>query len=117
MNLDQAIAKHAEWKLKFRSAISSRSTMDVAAVSQDNCCDLGRWLHGEAKAKFGALGSYARCVSDHADFHAHAGRVAQTINAKRYADAEDMIKAGTPYMRSSSTVAVSIMGLKREAGL
>jgi len=26
--------------------------MDAATISKDNCCDLGKWLHGEAKIKF-----------------------------------------------------------------
>ncbi len=32
MNLDEAVAKHAEWKVKFRSAMERRETMDHPAI-------------------------------------------------------------------------------------
>ena len=51
MDLDQAIAKHAEWKLKFRSAISKQETMDVTTIAKDNCCDLGAYS-GERDRRF-----------------------------------------------------------------
>jgi methyl-accepting chemotaxis protein len=66
MDLKHAIEKHAEWKLKFRSAISKKETMDAGNISKDTCCDLGKWLHGEAKAKLGSLKSHSVCVSKHA---------------------------------------------------
>ena len=55
MDLDQAIAKHAEWKFMFRSAIFKKETLDVNSIARDDCCELGKWLHLEAKAKFGDL--------------------------------------------------------------
>ncbi len=48
MDLDQAVAKHAEWKVKFRKAISAKEQLDTASIAKDNCCELGKWLHGEA---------------------------------------------------------------------
>ena len=32
MDLDHAIQKHAEWKLRFRSAIAKHETLDAAAI-------------------------------------------------------------------------------------
>ncbi len=117
MNIDSAIAKHAEWKLKLRSAILKQDTIDAATISKDNCCDLGKWLHGEAKAKFTRLSSYTECVAKHAAFHVEAGKVATTINSKKYAEAETMLNAGTPYTAASNAVGSAIMRLKKEAGL
>ena len=115
MDLDLAVKKHAEWKLKFRSAISNKETMDVATISKDNCCELGKWLHGEAKHKLGHLASYLDCVGKHAVFHTEAGKVASAINAKKYAEAESMIDAGTSYHAVSGAVGTAIMRLKRES--
>lgn len=117
MDLNTAIEKHAEWKMKFRSAISKKETMDAGTISKDNCCELGKWLHGEAKAKFGSLQSHSACVAKHAAFHVEAGKVAQAINAKKYVEAEAMLNAGTPYAASSSSVGVAILQLKKEAQL
>lgn len=50
MDLNNAIAKHSEWKTKLRSAITRKETLDASTISKDNCCDLGKWLHGEAKS-------------------------------------------------------------------
>ncbi len=117
MNLDQAIEKHTQWKMKLRSAISNQETLDVLSISKDNCCDFGKWLHGEAKPQVGHLASYADTVSRHSAFHVEAGKVASAINAKKYTEAEAMLGYGTPYESTSSAVGVSIIRLKKEAKL
>jgi methyl-accepting chemotaxis protein len=115
MDLDSAISKHAEWKMKFRNAISKQETLDALSISKDNCCDLGQWLHGEGRKQFGALPSHGTCVLKHAAFHAQAGKVAEAINSKRYAEAEGMLGGGTQYSAASSEVGVSVMRLRKEA--
>jgi methyl-accepting chemotaxis protein len=117
MDLESAIGKHAEWKMKFRSAISKQEQLDAATIAKDNCCDLGKWLHGEAKGQFARLENYKNCLQNHADFHVEAGKVARAINARNYAEAEAMIGGGTPYSRVSSAVGVAIMALKKETRL
>lgn len=117
MDLDQAIGKHTEWKAKFRLAISKKEPMDAKTISKDDCCDLGKWLHGEAKAKLATFASYSECMNKHAEFHVEAGKLARAINAKQYAKAEAMLGTGTPYAEVSSAVVVAIMRLKKEAGL
>ena len=117
MDLNQAIGKHAEWKMKFRSAITKQESMDAETISKDNCCELGKWLHGEARTTLGKFASHAECISRHAAFHVEAGKVARAINARKYAEAEAMIGSNTPYAAASSAVGVAIMHLKKEAGL
>jgi methyl-accepting chemotaxis protein len=115
MDLDSAIGKHAEWKLKLRSAIAKKEHMDAATISKDNCCDLGKWLHGEAKTKYGQLSSHSECIKKHAAFHIEAGKVASAINSQKFAEAETMLGSGTPFSASSSAVGVAILSLKKEA--
>lgn len=117
MDLDQAIQKHAEWKIKFRSAISKQETMDAATISKDNCCDFGKWLYGDAKTKIGHYASYSECVTKHAAFHVEAGKVATAINHKKYVEAEKMIGSNTSYASASTAVAGTILKLKKEAKL
>ena len=112
MDFDTAITKHSEWKLKFRNAMANHETMDAASITKDNCCEFGKWLYGEAKARFHSLPDYPKCVSDHAAFHVEAGKVAVAINAKKYAEAESMLATGTPYTKASFAVGGSIYGLK-----
>ncbi|MBI2384102.1 MAG: CZB domain-containing protein [Gammaproteobacteria bacterium] len=117
MDLNHAIEKHAEWKVKFRSAIGRHESMDAATIAKDNCCELGKWLHGEGKATHGTLPGYAQCLAKHAAFHVEAGKVAHAINARKYGEADTMLGAGSAYVQASSAVAIAIMQLKKESGL
>lgn len=117
MDLDQASQAHATWKVKLRAAIAKKETLDAATIAKDNCCPLGQWLHGDAKARFGRWASYTECVTRHAGFHREAGAVAHLINAGAYAQAEAALNAGTPYAAASGQVASAILGLKKEAAL
>ncbi|MFZ6751687.1 CZB domain-containing protein [Undibacterium sp. Ren11W] len=117
MDLSLAVAKHVEWKTKLRSAIIKKETLDAASISADNCCELGKWLHGDAKAKMSGLASYKDTLSKHAVFHKEAGKVASAINAQKYAEAEAMLGAGTAYAAASSAVGVAIGAFKKEAKL
>jgi methyl-accepting chemotaxis protein len=117
MNLDNAIAAHAEWKLKFRNAIQKKEQLDAASISLDNKCPLGQWLHGEAKGKYSGLASYGACIAKHAEFHKCAGNVAKSINSGKYAEAEAMLNGGTPYSAASSAVGAAIISLRKEAAI
>jgi methyl-accepting chemotaxis protein len=117
MNLDDAITAHAEWKMKLRRAIQAKESLDVASISSDDKCPLGQWLHGEAKGRYARLTSYGTCLANHAEFHRCAGKVATTINAGNYSEAEAMLANGTPYAAASNAVGVAIIGLRREASL
>jgi len=114
IDLDKALEKHSEWKVKLRTAISKHEEMDVATISKDNCCDLGKWLHGDAKSRLAHQPSYSECVSKHAAFHVEAGRVATMINAKKYSEAETMLGAGSSFVSASTAVGVAIMRLKKD---
>ncbi|MCP5269507.1 MAG: CZB domain-containing protein [Zoogloeaceae bacterium] len=114
MNLDTAIGKHAEWKVKLRSAIARQETLDAESIAKDNCCELGKWLHSEAKEKYAAMHSYSPCVETHAAFHLEAGKVAAMINARKYSEAEAMLGSGSAYSKASTAVASAIMRLTKE---
>jgi methyl-accepting chemotaxis protein len=117
MDLNQAVAKHLEWKTTLRTAITRQANLDVKTVSADNCCELGKWLHGDAKKQFSNLNSYKNTLQKHAEFHTEAGRVATAINSKKYAEAETMLGAGTAYAKASTAVGIAIGSFKQEAGL
>ncbi|MBU6259282.1 MAG: CZB domain-containing protein [Burkholderiales bacterium] len=117
MDLAQASSAHTEWKVKLRMAITKREQTDAATIGRDDCCALGKWLHGEAKSKYSKLKSYSTCLTQHAAFHREAGAVAAAINRQDYAKAEKMLDAGTPYATISASVITAILGLKKEAAL
>ena len=112
MDLDSAIQKHAQWKFKFKDALHSKEHMDAAAISKDNNCEFGKWLHGDAKAQLGKEVSYTECVADHAAFHVEAGKIAAAINAKKPDEAARLMAAGSAFDQASKRVSISIIELK-----
>lgn len=113
MDLDKAISAHAEWKTKFRAAISKKERMDVSTIAKDNCCELGKWLHGDGAKQFSANQRFAACRQKHADFHREAGKVAQAINDGKLVEAEAMLNSGTAYGNASNEVGAAVIQLKR----
>ena len=115
MDLDIAIQKHVQWKYKFRDALHNKEQMDAAAISKDNNCEFGKWLYGDAKAQFGKVSNYAKCVTEHAAFHVEAGKIAVLVNAQNAVEAERLMATGSAYDQASKRVAVSIIELKNAA--
>ncbi len=117
IDLNSAIKAHADWKLKLRHAITAHETLDAETVSRDDCCMLGKWVHGPDGKKFGHFPVFSDLVRRHADFHREAGQVAQTINRQEYAQASQMLEANAPFSKASQVVIHAIRQLKMEAGV
>ena len=114
MILDQAIPAHAQWKYKFRSAIMKKERIDATIVFKDDCCLLGKWLHGAGATQFGHNPLFMRCLQKHADFHREAGEVAQAISEGRFDEADAMLNCGTAYCTAASDANAAIIGLKQD---
>ncbi len=117
MDLQEAIRAHSDWKTKLRGAISSKSQLDVSTIARDDCCALGKWLHGESRPTYGPLASHKACVTKHASFHKEAAKVAGAINKGSYGEALEMLELGKAYALASNEVVFAIGALKREAKL
>lgn len=117
MDLDKALAAHADWKVKLRVALTDHQPLDADAISSDCKCELGRWLHGEGKAAHWSSPNFRQCFEAHADIHRAAGSVARAINAKDFAGAERQLELNTPFAEASSAVAVAVRRLKRETDI
>jgi hypothetical protein len=115
MDFDAAIAAHADWKVNFRIALATHSTVDAQRACSDKNCALGHWLHGEARAKLAGDKTYLQCVEAHRDFHDAAGEVASAINRKDFQRAADMIEVGSKFHDASMRVAVAVRRLKAMA--
>lgn len=113
MNLDDAISAHAQWKTKFRMAITKHETMDAATIGKDNCCELGKWLYGEGRSLHSSKPQFTALLAKHKAFHGEAGKVATVINAKKFEEAEKMISGASPFGVASNEVGMAISSLKR----
>lgn len=115
MDFDAAIAAHADWKVNFRIALATRTTVDAQRACSDRTCALGHWLHGEARASLAGDKTYLQCVEAHREFHEAAGEVAQAINRHEFERAADMIDVGSKFHDASMRVAVAVRRLKTMA--
>lgn len=117
MDLESAFQKHGGWVEEFCAAIFNQDTVDAATYGKDNNCELGKWLYGEGKTRYGKLNAYSILISSHAAFHKVAGEVAQAINAKNYELAELLLDKEGSYAMASHAVRIAILKLKEEAQL
>lgn len=114
MDLDKALAAHADWKVKLRIALATKQKLDAANIASDCQCDFGRWLQSDGKRAHGTSASFKSCVEGHSEFHRCAGLIAHKINAADYAGAERELEAGQPFSKASGLVAVAVRRLKME---
>ena len=115
MKFHEALHAHVKWTLQFKDAIEREEALDIAAISAADRCELGMWLHGEARAKYGTLGAYSDCIAKHNHLHRVAGELAERINAGDYAQAATMLHDGSPYTEASIEMGVAISKLRDEA--
>jgi chemoreceptor zinc-binding protein len=115
MHLGNAITAHNEWKERFRTAIAKRDIIDMATVSADNCCALGKWLYGEGRRLFGKLPSHTHCVATHKNFHREAEKIAEAINSHNFVEAESMLGTNTLFSETSNALTAAILQLKKDA--
>jgi hypothetical protein len=114
INLENAIKAHADWRSKLRLAAQTGEQLDAQTVGRDDCCELGKWLHGPGQSKCGSKPSFVTLISAHRDFHKEAGKVAQTINSGNPGAAEHMLGSDTGFSKASANVTRLIVQLRTE---
>jgi hypothetical protein len=77
LNLKQVLDAHTAWKERLIKILNGtcEETPDIAVVSQDDKCLLGKWLYSEGNALYGHLPEYESARKVHAEFHVCAGEV------------------------------------------
>ena len=112
INVDEIIDAHREWKIKLRQAIDDGTRVDVATLVRDDCCALGRWIHGDGQ-RLSARRTFTELVERHTHFHRVAGSVGQLINDQRIEEAEDALAPGTPFAAATADVVTVLANAKR----
>ena len=112
VDVDVFIDAHRQWKVKLRDAIENHAQVDVAALSRDDCCALGKWIYGDGQ-RLGARAGFVDLIGRHKRFHSVAGGVAEMINHRRYRQAEEALAPGTPFSQATSEVVLTLSSAKR----
>ena len=113
MDLQQASLKHTEWEIRFREAVFMQEDMDEGSVGRDDCCELGKWLHGPGQSRFSQLSVYQTCLSRHAIFHLEAAKIAGLVKRKQFGEAEQALEGGA-YAVAASAVSVAVEQLRQQ---
>ena len=103
-----ALHAHRHWKIRLADYVrsGSRDRMDYRAVGRDDRSELGQWIHGDARRRWGHLPSFGLLRSTHALFHLAAGHIVLLHHQGRTAEALRLMRGGE-YPRQS----LKVMGL------
>lgn len=84
INIYGAIESHIAWKVRLTNYLEGRSNevLHSNEISVDYRCELGKWIHGPGKARFGDVMLFQKMTEEHARFHLDAARVVDAHQAK-----------------------------------
>jgi hypothetical protein len=104
--IQKAIAAHASWKARLRTAIDTgKFDVTSAVVRRDNQCEFGKWLYGpDFTAGEKATQNYRAAVELHAKFHQEAANVVDFATSGRKSEAEQAIGLEGGYSKASSAL-------------
>jgi methyl-accepting chemotaxis protein len=80
---------HVKWKMRLVQFIGGQSheSFDETAVSCDDKCDLGKWIHGPA-TQHSSLAEYKNLRISHAEFHKTVGAIVKCVHAHKTDEAK-----------------------------
>lgn len=112
MNFDEAIAAHANWKMKLSAYVKNPDkSVNAAVLATDNHCALGKWIYGEG-LKFANLPEYQELKKGHAAFHQAAAAIVKRADAGEQVSEEVNLGAQSDYNKLSTQVVTQIMKMK-----
>ncbi|MDD2729996.1 MAG: CZB domain-containing protein [Malikia sp.] len=113
LDFDRAIESHHQWRVTLRNSIARKLKVDVDRLRRDDCCELGRWLHGSAGQGWGSNPAFTRLLQHHRDFHQEAGRIGDLINQSQLREAERLVGPGQPFNKAGLQVVADIVALRQ----
>ena len=102
---------HLKWKTRLRDAIRSGETFDLGTVRRDDCCDLGKWLHGPGGKRWGHQPGFTQLMSTHATFHQEAGRVAEAANRGDASQVARLLDVGSAFSQATQATVLALKAL------
>jgi hypothetical protein len=117
LNVKTAIEAHIKWKNRLKGAIDGSGTevIDPNTVSRDDLCELGKWLNGEGKRRFGDHPEFGKILAHHTHFHRCAGHTLNLALDGKLIEAEQELNNGD-FARVSLNVSLHLMRLWRDVG-
>lgn len=113
LDINMAIAAHENWKLRLQAFLDGSSTEQFSpeVICFDDRCDLGKWIHGEGRARLGAFPGFTALMGHHKMFHYAASNVVALSNAGKEEDARKMLRE--QFSKFSSEVVQGLSDLQQ----
>ena len=112
MDFDEAVLAHIAWKERlFECLIRRDGSLNPSELEVDNCCELGRWIHGEG-SQYSGYPEYTTLRREHARFHKAVGDVVKGALLGLSIKPETLLGTGSEFGRASAAVVTAIVALK-----
>lgn len=104
ISFEKAIEAHLAWKRRLFDQLSSNHLTDIHPddIRSDAKCEVGAWIYGHGRKRYGELNSFQKLREEHARFHEIASEVVRLAQSNRKQDAQELLD--TEFRRSSSYV-------------
>lgn len=111
MNVQEAIAAHAQWKIKLAGYLKNPdNSVSYDQLAADNRCELGKWIYAEGAAYQGTP-EYEAVRSTHAKFHKAAAAVLRKANITASLDATTVLGPQSDFGAASNAVVLALKAL------
>ena len=93
LNIREVVKAHVQWHKHFVEVIDGGKSLDVEAdkVGMDIHCELGQWIHGYGRQRFGSHKEFKRLYVTHQDFHKASGDLVKLLRAGKRDKALDLL--------------------------
>lgn len=114
MDFDEAIRAHSSWKMKLSNYIRKPDkSIKAEEVTQDNKCDLGKWIYGEGK-KYESFSEFGILKSEHAKFHKCAADVVKKADLGQSVSEDVQLGGNSDFSKASNAVVSALMAMRRK---
>jgi hypothetical protein len=115
MDFQEQARLHVKLRDELNAAINEERAVDAALLKTDRQCTIGGWLHGEGRTRWAGNHAFLGLFETHKAFHAMAGAVAERINRREFAEAQRMLRAGTPFALALADLNAAFRRMKAAA--
>jgi methyl-accepting chemotaxis protein len=114
MDFDQWVTAHVAWKTKLKAYIAKPDhSLTPAEASQDNRCDLGKWIASEG-AKHASLPEFQKLRTEHTRFHKAAADIIRRVDSRQNVSEDVALGAKSEFSSASAAVISAIIAVKNK---
>ena len=93
VDFDAVRNKHSQWRVRLNKFLRGEEDLTLAGAGTHRDCDLGKWIHGEGRARFGHLPEMLELAKIHRDMHDAVIRTIQSQEAGQTQQAQQALQA------------------------